>query len=1578
MKPLLRIENSLFRGVVAFAVLLTVGAGVAAAQETWAPEIVFDGVNITVNGVTQPIVDGLVGPPPPPIYSSWSFGNSPFLYPNGITENPLTHEWIVADTYHGRLLRFATDRHPTAADGAFLGAISTTTLGEISSPYGPIVDDQGTILVADYDASAVKVYVPTVGGGYTGYAVWSFTDAVTIPADPRTVAFDQPQRLAFLPDPDGGMRVKDGVGSLVVLDTNSHRVLKLTLSAVVGAASPVWSLALAFGENGVGDGLFNHPAGLAIDAAGRIYVSDPNNATSVTIQVFNASGELLQKISQGLAGPWSLSIAPDGRLFVADTGNNRIAVFDKFDAGNPAASLAPLSVRIGSASQPLGGLNLPGGPNPAGPAGELQEPTALAFDHLGRLLVADTDNFRIQVFGKSHLSVAVIALPQIVPLLTSSVDVLVSISLPPGETEAVTNVIPATPSVSFSVAGGSGSEVVSPTPTCVQTPSSAGGCVTLPIVVGESLDVGGRLDYIFTFAKNAGTIGPVWFSVNASGLRSGSPVVAGTAQTYAVAIDGTPPASPPTITASLPAGMSNGWFKSQPVDVTLEASVPPGSGVVQEIEYNFGPTPPLEGDYHVCYNVFTIGGAPTCSIPVFKEGVTTLWYRALSSRGLYDTLVPYAPNPSITVPGWTAKDVNLDFTPPAFLFAPATDTSGNPLMPYQGWFNTVPLTVDFQAFDTGSLLESLLVENNGPAPGFSHGLCCNVAFVDGALTFGATGLYDVTLTAGDRAGNPPGVFNGAMKIDATAPVLSSAPTVGSPTGTVQTGGGTIWSKSMISVTFDATDDLSGFDADGTLTAPGGCSTLVESGQNQSVSCSVEDWAGNTSVSPLVGPFGIDNQAPTVVAAPDPPVAFMQSTGWYDGPVRVGFHADDNGGVGFAGGAQQADTEQFSNDGSIVSETFTDALGNNASGSAGPFNIDTATPTVAVTITDNTSGGPIGPAPDQAVIVGGTKWFNEPVRIWFTGDDIGSGFEQSNPVLHQERMVAVVSGPVTVAETFTDLVGHSAQATEGPFNVDALAPSVTFATSPAAGVLVGTTRWYRISPLNVTFTADDGAGSGFPSGRFAVAAAPVVDNEAWATFTDLVHNTTVSRAGPFAIDAVPPAIADPLVSAPDALVGTTAWYRGSITVTFDASDNGGSGFQDPDTLQFTQTRQSTATSDGAAVTGTFTDLVGNSRSRIAGPFNVDATGPVVTAATAYLDNRPASGVLMGGIGWFTRPIAVTLTATDAGAGFSTGQPVLTETYAELILAGPQTIAHSFTDVLGNSATGSAGPYGVDDTGPVLSAADIVVSAVTAADLVVTFAPTATDNPLLPPPTVVCAPGSGSTFPLGTTTVACTATDALGNTTSDTFEVKVNDVMPPTLTVPASILRFALAPTPIDFVVTATDNFDANQAIVCTWPSGATFPLGTTTVSCTATDASGNSITRTFDVTLSVATAPVCTGAAANPASLWPPNHNLVSIGFTGVTNADGGLVTYTITSIFQDEPTNGLGDGDTAIDGFGVGTSQARVRRERSGKGNGRVYYIGFTAATAGGSCSAVVTAGVPHDRGRGPAIGGGPLFDSTE
>src|SRR5437867_780901 len=132
------------------------------------------------------------------------------------------------------------------------------------------------------------------------------------------------------------------------------------------------------------------------------------------------------------------------------------------------------------------------------------------------------------------------------------------------------------------------------------------------------------------------------------------------------------------------------------------------------------------------------------------------------------------------------------------------------------------------------------------------------------------------------------------------------------------------------------------------------------------------------------------------------------------------------------------------------------------------------------------------------------------------------------------------------------------------------------------------------------------------------------------------------------------------------------------------------------------------------------------------------------------------------------------------------------------------------------------------------------------------PTVSDN--CPNPTFTCSPASGSFFPVGTTTVTCTAKDAANNMASCTFTVTIQDTQPPTITCPGNITSTTASCPPsnsgtVNFTVTASDNCpgvttvckNQNNQIVT---SGSSFPVGATTVTCTATDASGNTATCSF--------------------------------------------------------------------------------------------------------------------------------------
>ena len=139
----------------------------------------------------------------------------------------------------------------------------------------------------------------------------------------------------------------------------------------------------------------------------------------------------------------------------------------------------------------------------------------------------------------------------------------------------------------------------------------------------------------------------------------------------------------------------------------------------------------------------------------------------------------------------------------------------------------------------------------------------------------------------------------------------------------------------------------------------------------------------------------------------------------------------------------------------------------------------------------------------------------------------------------------------------------------------------------------------------------------------------------------------------------------------------------------------------------------------------------------------------------------------------------------------------------------------------------------------------------------------------PVAVVCTPSSGSIFPLGTTTVTCTATDAHANSAGKTFTVTVVDTTGPVISVPANMTVEAPGPAgvAVSYVVTAIDAVSGVVTPTCTPASGATFPLDTTTVNCSATDARSNTRTASFTVTVVNASKPiVAVTAPANAATV----------------------------------------------------------------------------------------------------------------
>lgn len=204
-------------------------------------------------------------------------------------------------------------------------------------------------------------------------------------------------------------------------------------------------------------------------------------------------------------------------------------------------------------------------------------------------------------------------------------------------------------------------------------------------------------------------------------------------------------------------------------------------------------------------------------------------------------------------------------------------------------------------------------------------------------------------------------------------------------------------------------------------------------------------------------------------------------------------------------------------------------------------------------------------------------------------------------------------------------------------------------------------------------------------------------------------------------------------------------------------------------------------------------------------------------------------------------------------------------------------------------------------------------------------------------------------------------------ADVLAIERVDISAPVLSLPGDLVVEATGPAgaAANYAASATDDVDGAVPVTLSPASGSTFPLGTTTVNASATDAAGNTASGSFTVTVQDTTAPVITSLSVSSAVLWPPSHKMVSVSVSGEATEAVSEVTGRILSVTSNEPDNGLGDGDTAGDIVITNPGTVSLRAERSAKGNGRIYTILFEAKDAAGNASTkTVTVSVPKSQGK--------------
>ena len=246
---------------------------------------------------------------------------------------------------------------------------ATGPAASFNTPTGVAADGAGTLYVADQvnhvirKVTAAGVTTTLAGTGAPGYRDGSAT----------TARFNGPTGVAV-----------DGAGTLYVADQNNHVIRKIT------PAGAVSTLAGTAGTAGFADGAgtaaqFNGPTGVAVDAAGTLYVADRLNNRIRKITPAGVVTTLAGSNSPGYVdgpgatasfkGPFGVAVDAGGAVYVADTDNN---VIRKITAVGVVGTLAG----SGTAGNVAG----------TGTAALFNTPTGVAVDRAGVVYVADQGN----------------------------------------------------------------------------------------------------------------------------------------------------------------------------------------------------------------------------------------------------------------------------------------------------------------------------------------------------------------------------------------------------------------------------------------------------------------------------------------------------------------------------------------------------------------------------------------------------------------------------------------------------------------------------------------------------------------------------------------------------------------------------------------------------------------------------------------------------------------------------------------------------------------------------------------------------------------------------------------------------------------------------------------------------------------------------------------------------------------------------------------------------------------------------------------------------------------------------------
>jgi uncharacterized protein (TIGR03437 family) len=322
-------------------------------------------------------------------------------YPRGVTLDSAGNLYI-ADQYNRRIRKITPAGMITTVAGGTNGDGETAATAQLDSPRGLAVAG-GNLYIADANTHLVRKLA--VDGTLTTVAGSGQNDFSGDAGPAKLAEFSSPNAVAV-----------DSSGDIYVADTGNHRIRHITpggpVTTIAGTgATAGFSNAPSFnGDLGpANQAIFYSPQGIALDAAGNLYISDTNNHrirkvtkngvvntiagngvgignTLIPAQAGGFSGDNGPALQAQLNNPLGIRVDPSGNIYFADYNNNRIR---KITAAGMISTVAG-----------TGTYNYSGDGGPA-TAATLRRPRGVALDATGNIYIADTDNNRIRMVNSA-------------------------------------------------------------------------------------------------------------------------------------------------------------------------------------------------------------------------------------------------------------------------------------------------------------------------------------------------------------------------------------------------------------------------------------------------------------------------------------------------------------------------------------------------------------------------------------------------------------------------------------------------------------------------------------------------------------------------------------------------------------------------------------------------------------------------------------------------------------------------------------------------------------------------------------------------------------------------------------------------------------------------------------------------------------------------------------------------------------------------------------------------------------------------------------------------------------------------